>query len=70
MRKKLPSKIRLSISIDYNFKGELLDQYLGWLDDYEDTTAARKAFALDRFAPPNWRGTIDPKALLKVEVTK
>lgn len=63
-----PTKLRLSISIDYNFRGALLAEYYEWLDDHRDTPAARKAFALDRFAPANWRETLDRKASLKVEV--
>jgi hypothetical protein len=59
-------KITLTLTVSYTFKGQLLKEYLDWLDDYKDTPKMRKAFALDRFAPSDWKQTLDPKAKLTV----
>lgn len=59
-------KLTVTLTVSYTFKGQLLKDYLEWLDDYRDTPKMRKAFALDRFAPTDWRDTIDPKAKITV----
>ena len=59
-------KITLTLTVSYTFKGQLLKEYLEWLDDYKDTAKMRLAFATDRFIPV---ALVDPKAKLKT-VTK
>ncbi len=55
-------KITLTLTVSYRFKGQLLKEYLEWLDDYKDTPKMRLAFAKDRFIPV---ALVDPKAKLK-----
>jgi hypothetical protein len=62
-------KITVTLTVSYAFKGQLLREYLEWLDDYKDTLKMRKAFALDRFAPSNWQQVLDPKAKITVTVS-
>jgi len=59
-------KITITLTVSYKFKGQLLKEYLEWLDDYKDTLKMRKAFALDRFAPRDWRQILDQKAKITV----
>ena len=60
-------KLSINYSITYNFKGQLLKDYLDWLDDYEDTKAARKWFAIDRFIGHDNLALFDSKGKLAIK---
>ncbi len=40
-------KARVTISLDIEFTGDVLDEYLEQLNDHEDTLSQRRWFALD-----------------------
>lgn len=42
-------KVTVSLEITYDFKGQVLKDYLEWLDDYRDSKSMRKWFVIDRF---------------------
>jgi hypothetical protein len=42
-------KVTVSLEVTYDFKGELLEDYLEQLGDHRDTKSQRKWFAIDRF---------------------
>jgi len=58
-------KITLTLTVSYTFSGQLLKDYLEWLDDYKDTPKTRLAFAKDRFVPID---LVDPKAKLRATI--
>lgn len=42
-------KVTVSLEVTYDFKGEVLRDYLQWKDGYPDTRSSRKWFVIDRF---------------------
>ena len=44
----MPKKVTLSLEVSYVLKGEVLKDYLEWLDDHRDTKKAREWFVIDR----------------------
>lgn len=62
----MTKRVTVTISVSYKFAGDLLDEYLGWLDNYRDTKAMRRAFALDRLISRQQLAALDPKHKLVV----
>jgi hypothetical protein len=44
----MAKKVTVSLEVSYTFKGEVLKDYLEWLDDHRDTKKAREWFVIDR----------------------
>lgn len=44
----MAKKVTISLQVSYVFKGEVLKDYLEWLDDHRDTKKAREWFVIDR----------------------
>jgi hypothetical protein len=69
-------KVTVSLEITYDFRGELLRDYLIWLDDHRDTKSARQWFAIDLFIGHDnldkllSENIIDSKAKVKIKETK
>lgn len=63
----MSKKVTVTFSITYDFKGQLLKDYLGWLDDYNDTKNQRKWFVIDRFVGHHNLRLFDQKAKMTVQ---
>lgn len=69
-------KVTVSLEVIYDFRGEVLKDYLEWLDDYRDNAGMRKWFVIDRaFGHDNvnellMKKVFDPKVKLKVKEEK
>ena len=69
-------KVTVSLEITYDFRGELLEDYLEQLGDHRDTKSQRAWFAIDRMIGLNNLDTltsekiIDPKTKVKVSEKK
>ena len=64
------SKYKLSLTVTYDLKGQILKEYLEWLDDYKDTEKMRKAFLTDRFISPDFWEAVAQTTLLDYKNTK
>lgn len=69
-------KVTVSLSITYDFRGEVLAEYEAWLDGERDTRLGRKWFVIDRFIGHDnldtllGQNVIDRNAKIKVEEKK
>lgn len=69
-------KVTVSLEITYDFRGELLRDYLMWKDDHRDSRTMRQWFVIDRFIGHDNLNTllgeniIDSKAKLIVKEKK
>jgi hypothetical protein len=44
----MAKKVTVSLQVAYTFKGEVLKDYLEWLDDHRDSKKMRQWFVIDR----------------------
>lgn len=64
------TKYVATISIEYEFEGDLLEEYQESLDDYPDTVEQRKWFIIDRFVGHDNLQLFDQAAKLTIEEKK
>lgn len=60
-------KTRVTISLDVDFTGDVLEEYLQQLNDHEDSLAQRRWFALDYLISEADMGRMHPDARADVE---
>jgi hypothetical protein len=65
-----PKQISVTFTVTYDFKDELLEEYLEQLDDYPDNYAHREWFAIDRFVGHHNLVRFDPEAKLTIQETE
>lgn len=58
----MTKRIEVVIRVSYEFKGQFLKDYLGWLDTTPDSKSARKWFAIDQLIGHEQLSNIDKKA--------
>lgn len=64
----MSKKVTVTYSVTYDLsKGEIADEYREQLDDYSDSKAQRRWFAIDRFIGEDNLALFDKKAKLQVE---
>lgn len=63
----MSKKITVSFTVNYKFKGDLLEEYLDQLQGNKDTKSQRKEFAIDRFIGFHNLPLFDRKAKLTVK---
>lgn len=62
-----PKQISVTFTVTYDFKDELLEEYLEQLDDYPDSYEQREWFAIDRFVGHRNLTRFDRAAKLTIE---
>ena len=67
----MAKKIKVSLEVEYVFKGQVLKEYEEWLDDHRDSKKMRAWFAIDRaVGVEQWRLlAIDKRMKLVTEET-
>ena len=69
-------KVTVSLEVTYDFRGDLLKEYLEQLGDHRDTKTQRGWFVIDRMIGHNNLDTllsekvIDPRTKVKIKETK
>lgn len=64
----MSKKVTVTYSVTYDLsQGEMADEYREQLDDYNDSKAQRRWFAIDRFIGEDNLALFDKKAKLQVE---
>lgn len=58
------TKYTISLTATYELKGQMLKEYLDWLDGYKDTEKMRKAFITDRFISPEFMAVMQQQKTL------
>jgi hypothetical protein len=67
----MSKQVTITYSVTYDLsKGEIADEYREQLDDYKDSKAQRRWFAIDRFIGEDNLSLFDKKAKLTVEESK
>ena len=65
-----PKQISVTFTVTYDFKDELLAEYLEQLNDYPDNFEHREWFAIDRFVGHHNLTLFDQEAKLTIQETE